>query len=98
MLKLGRELTEMPANLISSIPTARAWAQEKKAAPHPKDMSLLAVCGDCRGRCCVGRTMVSERERLQVVTLKRRDYFVHWSDDLFYLELGRCHFVEHVRC
>lgn len=88
----------MALNMFSSIVTVPAWVQAKITSPRPKDMSLLAICGNCGGRCCVGRTMVSEWERLRIITLTERDHFVHWSDDLFYLERGPCPYLENGRC
>jgi Fe-S-cluster containining protein len=66
--------------------------------PNPDNLSLLTVCTDCHGRCCVGRTMVSSAERHQIVDLTTRDHFVHWADDLFYLERGTCPYLKNGLC
>lgn len=63
----------------------------------PADMSLLATC-TCDGLCCVGRTMVSSAERAQITTFAGVDYFVPWSETLWYLDRGRCGYLLQGRC
>lgn len=61
-------------------------------------MSLLGVCVDCNGRCCVGRTMVFPEERSKIVTASGFDGFRCWSSRIHYLERGPCPYLKDGRC
>jgi len=65
---------------------------------HPKEMSLITVCTDCRGKCCIGRTMVAAEERDRIIALTGQDYFVPWAKGLFYLERGPCPYLKNGLC
>lgn len=73
-------------------------ADQLRSEISPTDMSLLNVCRSCEGKCCVGRTLVSLNERIEIVALTGRDEFVHWADDLYYLERGTCPYLTAGRC
>ncbi len=61
-------------------------------------MSLLHVCTDCHGKCCVGRTMANDEERARIVAHSGVDHFVHWSGDLHYLDRGFCPYLKNGLC
>jgi Fe-S-cluster containining protein len=63
-----------------------------------KDMCLLHVCTSCDGKCCVGRTFISLDERAKIIALTGIDKFVHWADDVYYLEKGTCPYLTGGRC
>ena len=64
----------------------------------PQDMSLLRVCTTCHGKCCVGRTLVKEEERKQIGACSGNDHFVHWRNDLYYLDRGTCPYLKSGLC
>ncbi len=59
----------------------------------PDDLSLFNICPTCNGKCCVGRTMVTAKERVRIVKRTGNDSFVHWRGDLFYLDHGTCAYL-----
>lgn len=64
----------------------------------PADMSLLHFCLRCGGQCCVGRTMVSEKEKEQIVQYSGKDHFIHWANDLYFLDKGTCPYLKDGFC
>ena len=63
------------------------------ASVEAREMSLLGVCANCRGKCCVGRTLVLASEAAGIVGRTGRDEFVRWNDDFLYLDRDRCPYL-----
>jgi Fe-S-cluster containining protein len=64
----------------------------------PAEMSLLSVCANCNGKCCVGRTLITDTERHAIMTVSGRDALHQWSETLHYLERGPCPYLRDGRC
>lgn len=62
------------------------------------DMSLLDVCTECGGKCCVGPTLVTNEERQRIIALTGISRFEHWDDDFFYLHKGPCPYLKEGLC
>jgi Fe-S-cluster containining protein len=69
-----------------------------KSTIKPDDLSLLQICTNCQGKCCVGRTMSVNAERQRVANLAGCDHFVHWKDDIYYLDKGQCPYLQGGLC
>lgn len=69
-----------------------------RRVPAPDEMSLLQVCRECHGKCCVGRTLVSRAERDRITGLTGIDAFRRWSKDMFFLDRGTCQYLKSGRC
>lgn len=67
-------------------------------AVHKRGLCLLRVCTACQGKCCVGRTMVTEEEREQIIAYSLKDHFVHWRSDVYYLDKGVCPYLKNGLC
>lgn len=64
----------------------------------PDTMSLRAICTDCHGKCCVGRTLVTDVERKRIVAYSGADHFVQWDHDYHYIERGPCPYLKNGLC
>jgi Fe-S-cluster containining protein len=98
MLKREKELSseiniEQPMELV---PAFSRIAGAKSVTAN--DLCLLNVCTDCHGRCCVGRTLAVESERERIIAYSGQDHFVHWADDIYYLDRGTCPYLKANRC
>ena len=70
--------------------------QRQHVDPH--EISLVNVCHDCQGECCVGRTLVLEEEATSIAARTGRDHFTHHRDGIFYLERGPCPYLQEGLC
>ena len=65
---------------------------------QPADMSLLQFCLSCGGKCCAGRTLVTDEERQRIVNHTGHDHLVRWRDDIYFLDYGVCPYLDHGLC
>lgn len=98
MLKRGKELSSGTQIKESANPTFEYQEAATTKSIIPKDMCLLDVCTSCQGRCCIGRTLAVNSERERIVAYSGRDHFVHWADDIYYLDRGTCPYLKAGRC